>query len=563
MSTQIENLLLSPSQAEPYGPGVNMPAGYNHNWTQPGLTNHTNLEWRGADNLSTVLTGIDATDIAEGAVRIFNNATNSPGDAGSVVLVDEGDPRAAGSLAPNRICTPNQMDHKVGKQESCVLQRRRNNNGDLRWVVLAGTARKMWLWVQSLGLYPHLQVGTPAAPVVGAANDWNPAGVPFLGSPENLTVDGGDASNSRTFTAWNVFVDAAGLSVTGFFGSALNGEMTDWGPLRLVFNSGPGTITFRHLNAGSAVENRLVLPNARDYILPSQCGAWFWRPYLDEGLGITVQWRMLGVSNEVFPSVNTIGRTTTQTLTLAPPLTPVALGAGITSDYNPGFNAVIELLTTAPCSRLDGLVPDPSQGLIGNEIRVLRNRGVFPLVLIDQLSSASAVGSRFQLAQAGVAGITLPSVRVVAPGEQVILMYQLALNVWFVLDNAQMEMTLNSGNSILPAVLAAGNVNDYNPTDAGTGMQGRFSRWWIVQGQVGTNLTGIEASPAGLPPFRHGDRVLVTNVGSGLTIVHASAASAPGNRIFCPGGAGVVLSQFGTAEFIYDRGAQWYVLNRQ
>jgi hypothetical protein len=533
-----QNLVISPTQPEPYGPGANMPAGYVANWTQPGLATHTNLEWRGADNQGTVLTGIDATGIPEGAVRIFNNATLSPGDAGSVVLVDEGDARATAgpwmSLADNRICTPGQMDYRVHKQDVCVMQRRRNANGDIRWVVLSGSARKLWLWVQQLALYPHNTIGSNAAPIAGVVNNWNPVGRPFGGNPEGLTVDGGNANDSRTFTFWNVFADAGGLRVTGLEHSPLNGLPTDWGVLRFIFNSGPGPITFGHLDGGSNVECQLRLPNDRDYVLPVNCGAWFITPYLDESIGVTVQWRMMGVSNEVFPSVNTDGRTTTRQVTLRPPSTPVALAAvpAITSDWQPdpanplGPSTVIKVSADLNGSVLDGIVPFAP--LVPGEVYTLLNVGG-RLAIQNESASASAVNNRF----------TLPGGSpIMLPGQGSLLIRYDESSKWCCVDSRQVRSW--DFVSILPAVLPAANVNDYAPTDAASGWPGRYAKFWRLQGAVGTNLTGI--GPGAFQAYQDGDEIELENAASGLTIVHNSGLSALGNRFSCPGAANFVFA---------------------
>jgi hypothetical protein len=115
--------------------------------------------------------------------------------------------------------------------------------------------------------------------------------------------------------------------------------------------------------------------------------------------------------------------------------------------------------------------------------------------------------------------------------------------------------------SIVPTTLAAANVNDYEPTDATTAFPGRHAYWWKIAGQVGTNITGIKAAPSGQPAYQDGDVVLLTNIGSGLTIKHASASSASGNRIFCPANADVVLATNGTAELMYYGGGGNWLLS--
>ncbi len=551
-TSTITDLIIAPSQPEPFGPGANMPTGYIANWTQPGLATHTNLVWRGADNQATVVTGIDATGIAEGAVRIFNNATLSPGDAGSVVLLDQSDPRAnAGPWASdpdNRICTPLQLPYKCDKQQPLVVQRRRDETDQVRWYVLMGAARKVFLQVQALGLYPHLQVGSPAAPISGVVDNWNPVGEPYQGNPEGLTVDGGDAfAGGREFTFWNVFVDAAGLDVTGLLTSPGSGPPTDYGPIRFIFNQGPGEIRFADHGGTSDVWNQLVLPHARTYRLPAQSGALFIRPYLDEGLGPTVQWRLIGVSNEVFPSVNTTGRTTTRALTLDQQEN-VVLAAGLNSNVDISDAATVNFIPPAAGSIVDGMIP--SEPLVGNEVRLLRNNGLGPMALIGELSSVSGINNRLVLADGRP--LVLP------PTAYALMQYVPLVGKWYSL---QQVVTSRLPAVINAAPFAAAPVIDFAPVDAVTGWNGRYAGTWNVAGAVGTTLDGIDPAPPGAAPYVDGDEILIVNGSSGFIVVHASGLNAnPGSRIFLPGGANITLSQFGS--FIVRRNAAanaWFV----
>jgi hypothetical protein len=557
-----QQLVITPTEPEPYGPGANMPPGIIDNWTQPGLADHTNLEWRGADNQATVLLSIDSTGIAEGAIRIFNNATLSPADAGSVILVDESDPRviAAGAAAPDadRICTPTLQEHKVNPQGTCVLQRRRRADGAIRWVVLNGASKQLWMYLQGLALYPHLQVGTPGVPIVGAQQDWNPVGVPIGGNPDNLTVDGGNAADARMFTFWNVWTDAAGASVGGFLGTAVNSAPTDWGPVRFVYNSGPGDLTFVDHDAGSNAENQLALPYARNYVLPVNQGAWFIRPFLDEGMGVTVGWRMMGVSNEQFPSLNTLGRTTTVQLQLGAEDT-INLAAGLNTDISPGTDAVIRMVGAAPCSLVESMEPSRATADAPNEIRFIKNCGAVPIVLVPALSASGGADPDWLFQTPALVSVANSSPPVIImPNQEVALQFGSNLDGggWKVLGAVSILPTNNAGESISPAAFGAGAVNDYAPVDAVTGLQGRFAPVWRVQGAVGTQLTGIDATPAGLPPFVHNDRILLINYAAAFLLMSGSVLSAPGNRMVCPaGGANTpdyTLLTNGSVWLVYD-----------
>jgi hypothetical protein len=110
------------------------------------------------------------------------------------------------------------------------------------------------------------------------------------------------------------------------------------------------------------------------------------------------------------------------------------------------------------------------------------------------------------------------------------------------------------------ALTGSANNNDYEPTDATSALPGRFAYWWKVSGALSAVLTGIKVNPTGLPTFKDGDRILMTNGSTGFTIAHASSASAAGNRINCPGGSNVVLAQYGSCEFVYHAGAAVWLL---
>ena len=551
--TTTQELQVTPSQASPFFPGTNMTPGYIADWTQPGLQDHTNLAWAGADNEGTVLTGIDSTGIGEGAIRMFVNSSVSGNDVGTVVLLDETDPHVTAgpfaSLAANRICTPQRTPYKVANQEVVMLQLRRDSADNVRWFVIAGQTRQTTVTAQLFGFYPHLQVGTPGVPIVGLQSDWAPVGVPYLGNASQLTVDGGDCTDPEHFTFWNIFTDNAGASIGGIAPTPTD---AGWGVLRFIYNSGPGVLTLKNLDGGSLPANQLVLPYGRDYVLQPLSGAWLMLPYLDEGLGTNPQWRLMGVSNDTFPSLNTTGRTTTQSLTTMPELSPAALASvpAVTSDFNPGGDdAVINVATNANGSILDGIVP--AQPLVGNEIRILRNTGSGPLVILDELSSASAAGNRFTLPGAFVGGASKPIV--VAPFSELLIQYRPAFGRWCIAGNGQNRALDATPLSVTPAVMFAGNVNDWAPVDAVTALAGRYASFWRVQGAVGTNLTGIDAAPAGLAPFTHGDRVTLLNLGGGLTIKHSDAGSAAANQIYCPGGADVVLAAYGAVELLRDQ----------
>jgi hypothetical protein len=216
-----------------------------------------------------------------------------------------------------------------------------------------------------------------------------------------------------------------------------------------------------------------------------------------------------------------------------------------TSNLSPGANTTIRITPHADGSLLDGLVPTGD-----GDTRTLLNIGTGPLILLDENNSASTTGNKFSLP--GNRPVTVP-----ARGS-VTIRYDNTSGLWrltgLCLGNPRLV-------TIVPSTLAATNVNDYEPTDATTAFPGRYAYWWKIAGQVGTVITGIKAAPSGKPAYQDGDSISLTNIGSGLTIKHASASSASGNRIFCPGGSDVVLANNGTAELMYYGGGGNWLLS--
>ena len=394
----------------------------------------------------------------------------------------------------------------------------------------------------------HIVVLMKAVPLVGTVDNWDPVGESPYGIQRGIA---GSDCLFKDHTLIRCIIDVAGLTVTGLATSG-DENARDWGPLKVFLNLGPGTMTFANLNAGSVIQNRLQCPNGRDFILPPGSAVWFVHPYFFEPAGGTPQWWCLGASNEVFPSVSTPTRVTAKQITLTPADAPAMLPAvpAVTSDYAPGSAAIWEILTHPNGSIVDGFVP--VQPLVPGEIHVVRNVGSGPLIIPHETASASAINNRFVMPGQAPA---------IIPQQGCEIIEYLSVGKWGMVDRGNVEMTFSTPGFIVPAVFPAANVNDYDPSDAVTGLSGRYAYQWRVQGAVGTNLTGISAAPVGAQAWMQNDRILLTNLAAGMTIKHASGLSAAGNRIHCPGGADVVLAQFGNVEVIRDQtNAVWYLL---
>lgn len=536
-------------ESDPF-PSGQMSVDKIHNYTDANIATHTVLYWKGADNQGTTITGMDATGVSAGAVRFFVNPSNSGIDVGTVTLNHED----TGSLAANRFCLPGCAQYQVPVHGVTIVVRGVNESGAARWLVVGQNGHAKKALIQALHLYPNLQVGTVASPVSGSLNNYNPTGPAIFesspGVPSTLGIAGSNLTG-KDHTFWRMFVDAAGATLTGIYGTDTNAEVQDFGRLHVIKNYGPGTLTIAHRSGSSSAHNQIFCPNQRDLKVPADGAVWLVRPFLGSpDPGVTVSWHVIGfaASNEVFPSVTTTGRTTTQTLSVGPQLSPSALAAGLTSNYNPGSHAVINVAGTSPSSRIDGIVPND---VTNGEIRIVRNSGAVPIVLVDALSSASSAANQIALPSGNIGGVA--SCYVILPNQEIAIQYNPATSLWTLLGGTAFS-TFNTATSITPTALPGSSVNDYSPTDASSGLQGRFAYWWFVQGQVGTELTGIKSDPTGLPPFRKGDRVLLTNLGGGMTIKNGSGSSAAGNRFLLV--SDIILSANGSHEFIYN-GSVW------
>lgn len=246
-------------------------------------------------------------------------------------------------------------------------------------------------------------------------------------------------------------------------------------------------------------------------------------------------------------------------LVINPPVNPAALPSvpAITADYDPAsVETVVRVTPHVNGSIIGGLVPGivsaggtPAQA--HGEIRILRNVGPGAsihdanlVILQDNVGSAFP----FHLSSRRPS-LTLPILGTL------MVQYDNPQEKWFVIGS-NTEQSAAYPRRCLPAVLAAGNNNDYDPVDATTGMP-----WWalnhlLLQGGAASVLTGlVPFQPSG---SAGGQRFLISNYGAAFSITHQDVASAGANQFICPGGVAFVLRQFASVFINRDEGnAKW------
>lgn len=105
---------------------------------------------------------------------------------------------------------------------------------------------------------------------------------------------------------------------------------------------------------------------------------------------------------------------------------------------------------------------------------------------------------------------------------------------------------------ITTAVMASGNVNDFNPSDLTTGMSHKFATWIQCQPVSGTRLTGFDVSiTAGANASR---RILLHNFSvNNAVIAHNNSSGGTSTKpFFCPGGVDFTWRARAAVWAIYD-----------
>jgi hypothetical protein len=262
-----------------------------------------------------------------------------------------------------------------------------------------------------------------------------------------------------------VNTDAAGATLTGMWHAATLADARSHGPVKVLQNIGSGTLTLKHLDIGSDVNNRFQLPRARDIILQPKESAWLYSP-MNTGFDGTAQWYVLSVgqSNEVFPTATVSGATELQgPLELSAVTTPSALASGTTNNYDPGSrNAIWRLAANASNSTLSGLVA-PTIG--DYEVHLVQNVGTGTLSF-THLDAGSSAGNRFSTPRA----LTLT----IAANGGALIRYDWTQNAWVFISTtgvaAPVSYTAALANAGLRFTDANGTVSTMQVTDNGSAM---------------------------------------------------------------------------------------------
>lgn len=494
-------------------PVANLPAGRSNNFVIPNLQTHPIIEIHGADNQGTILTGIDATGILPGMVRILMD-TQAAGqqDAGTFSLTHEDDD----SLEDNRVICPNQTDY-VGPPNGITILVRGN---DQRWHVGGTNGRAYRAIVQSLQLYPKCRIGN-VTPLSGTHDNWNPTGAANLGG---LGVAGSDAT-FRNHSFIDISTDIAGARINGLEMGTPQVDPAFYGAVKVLHNQGPGDLVLGHsAGAPADAKNRMFFPQNEDVTLKAGETAWVIHAYLDPD---TTQpgFRCIALAQNkhLTTRITVSGRTTTRQLTIATKDTPAQLAAHstVTINWDPGSGAVAAANTHNNGSIIDGMVP--VQPLVPGETKIVQNVGAGPLAIFNE-GSGSDPDFRF----------VMPSGRPIVLPTRGSSPFRFDESGKWNLIGSEPEIPMSV--SITPAALPASKVDNYSPTDATTGWPGRLAKVWRIQGQVLSAIGSIEATPAGLPAFMHGERILLINYGGSMLIKNLDSGADTGNAIRCPPG---------------------------
>lgn len=522
-----------------FAPAITPPAlgaGSTNNYTPTGWL--TTSRVRQATNVAgSTVTGLGAA--VDGDVRLFENL-----GPGLLTLANE----SGSSLAANRIIGPGGVDLVLAVGGAAFMI---YDGTSARWRVDSAsgdlTASASF---RELTLTPAI---SPPALAAGVTNDYNPTGF-------------------SSTTMMRITPDATT--------STLNGMVAQSdGDIRIIENIGTGQLVLANEAVASVAANRFATPGAFNVTLDAggvaQCiydaTTARWRVIATDGLynqqlgtngflnfgagsqrgGMfyTNSTQTMGFYNpttrlQFNTAVMTGGLGQVWTAAIAPPQL-----TGTTNDYAPtGFSGTWSIRQDVGTG--GAVLTGIAGGVSGREILLINiaTNPQFTLVLTNQ-DTRSVAANRFALPNS--APYVIPA------GGAVHLRYDGSAR-WVIVAGTG-DALPQTPQFITPAVFAAGDVNDYDPSDAVSGVSGRIVPWWHVQGAVGTNLTGISATPAGKPAYGSGARILLTNYASGLTIKHSSVLSSAGNRFNLPGGVDLVLPGFGSVEFIYDlTNAVWY-----
>lgn len=485
-TTEIEDLSVQEVTIAPVqewtGGASNLPNLEINNWVPAGIQTKSFIVTRGADNEGTRITGIDSTNIADGAVRFLVNlptGASPPTDSGTLTFVHE----SSLSTAANRIQTPAGVDCTFPMYSVIGLVYGGLDGtaagGVKRWRLISNcgwTGGSGTTATQMLRFYPHCSVGNPT-PISGTFHDYRPTCL-------NLAFNAGywiagALTDSADYSVLSLYVDSSGATLTGLYTTANQVDPKAHGAVKIVRNLGPGTLTLKHLDPGSSVNLRFNLPQERDLILKKNESVILFTP-LNNAIDLGAQWYPLsvGASNEQFPSATVAGATELQAaLELSGITTPSALASGTTHNYNPGSrNAVWRLTAHASNSTLTGIVA-PALG--DHEVHLVENVGTGNLIFTHG-DAGSSTANQFQLPRSLT--LTLPV------GGGALIRYDQTAEKWFVIANTRVanDVTYTAllTNSLLRFADANGTVTTAAVTDNGSTIDIGASRSVTISGNT-------------------------------------------------------------------------------
>jgi hypothetical protein len=366
--------------------------------------------------------------------------------------------------------------------------------------------------------------------------------------------------------------------------STLNGLVAqNDGDVRIIENIGTGILVLANEALASAAANRFATPGAFNVSLDAggvaQC-------IYD---ATTTRWRVIATDGLYNQQLGTNGflnfgagaqrggifyTNATQTMGFYNPTTRLQFNLNVVT-------MGLGLMMTAAIApaQITGTVNNYAPASFAGAYTVRQDVGIGGVLLTGLAGGASgrqvlllniATDPRWTLTLAHQDTGSLAANRFVLPNAQpytipagggALLSYDTAGN--WVVTAAVGNVLETSPQYITPAVLAAGDTDNYEPTDAISGQSGRYAVVWRIQGNAGASvLTGVNATPAGTPAFANGSRILLMNYGTLMTLTHQAAGSAAANRFNLPGAATLTLRQFGSIELIYDgTNLVWYTAN--
>lgn len=343
--------------------------------------------------------------------------------------------------------------------------------------------------------------------------------------------------------------------VGSILGSLLGGTVGD---VVVLENHGDGTgaygagdlkILIKKSSDPGTVANHIYLPNLTDIVVPYTGAIVLYYDATDVG------WIPIGMSVG-----GSFERLAIDEVSISNPLTPSALGAGNTNNYDPTGGQFdcgqkcaswLRLNGDASGSVLTGLVAygqaGPSNVSSQGPVKIIQNIGG-PITLSSEDTNSDAA-NRFNLPFGSF---------VIPPNGVVMLLYDLqgggSVNQarWRVIGGGANQFSKQTFYQAITDVTLGATVNDYNPTGFN-----RISRLRLAPSGGGTDLTGLVAQEDGAIRT-------ITAYGAGLKLKHQNGGSSAANQFYLPGAADITLNVGGSVTLVYDGtfGA-WFCLSKE